>query len=271
MEQLERKKPNRGLTEDEIAIYQRDGLVVPRRRILPERLKELRGALEAVIAANPGVRGERLIGAHVEKQSDDGLKGHHAFLELARDDLILDCVEAAIGPDIILWSTHIFCKPAGDGKEVPWHQDGQYWPIRPLATCSVWIALDDVTLENGAMGYIPGSHRDEKLLSHHKDAGTHLALDHVLDADHVDEAKARSNVLEAGQFSLHDVYLVHGSPPNRSPHRRAGLVLRYMPATSLFDRSIHRPEIRVDFPSMPIFLVRGVDRHGGNSFRVGLS
>ena len=41
---------------------------------------------------------------------------------------ILDLVEQVIGPDIILWGCHVFCKPAGDGLETPWHQDGQYWP-----------------------------------------------------------------------------------------------------------------------------------------------
>ena len=47
----------------------------------------------------------------------------------------------------------------------------------------------------------------------------------------------RDIALKAGQFSMHQANLVHGSEPNVSPRRRAGLVLRYMPATSLFDRS----------------------------------
>ena len=33
--------------------------------------------------------------------------------------------------------------------KVPMHQDGQYWALRPLATCTVWIAIDDATIENG--------------------------------------------------------------------------------------------------------------------------
>ena len=58
------------------------------------------------------------------------------------DEEILDRVSDLIGPDILLWSSGVFCKPPEVGLTVPWHQDGQYWPIRPLATCSVWIALD---------------------------------------------------------------------------------------------------------------------------------
>jgi hypothetical protein len=26
------------------------------------------------------------------------------------------------------------------GREVPWHQDGHFWPFRPLATCTIWLA-----------------------------------------------------------------------------------------------------------------------------------
>ena len=40
------------------------------------------------------------------------------------------------------------------------HQDGQYWPIRPLATCTVWLAIDDSDRENGCLTVIPGSHRE---------------------------------------------------------------------------------------------------------------
>ena len=36
-----------------------------------------------------------------------------------------------------------------NGHATPWHQDGQYWPIRPLATCTVWLAIDDANVENG--------------------------------------------------------------------------------------------------------------------------
>jgi ectoine hydroxylase-related dioxygenase (phytanoyl-CoA dioxygenase family) len=64
--------------------------------------------------------------------------------------------------------SQVFCKPPVTGKAIPWHQDGQYWPIRPIATCSVWIALDDATPENGCMRYIPGSHKARKLEQHHR-------------------------------------------------------------------------------------------------------
>jgi hypothetical protein len=80
-------------------------------------------------------------------------------------------------------------------------------------------------------------------------------------------------VLEAGQVSLHDVFVIHGSRANRSARRRAGFAIRYMPATSLYDRGVVYPggaaAIRQNMALRPIYLVRGADRHGGNDFRVG--
>jgi hypothetical protein len=102
---------------------------------------------------------------------------------------------------------------------------------------------------------------------------TDLVLSQRTTADAFDEATAADIELEPGQMSLHDVYLIHGAAANRSPKRRAGVALRYMPATSLFDRTL-RPAmgtsgIPVDFSKRPLWLVRGQDRTGKNDFVVG--
>jgi len=230
----------------------------------------LREGLDQLIKDNPNVRGEKLVSAHVSTNPSEGVRGNETFLEFANDPTILDLVECVLGPDIILWGAHMFSKPAGDGKEVPWHQDGQYWPIRPLATCTVWVAIDDSTRENGAMRYIPGSHKSG-IYQHRTDPSEALVLHQVMAPGLVDESKAQDDVLKAGQLSLHDVYLVHGSPANRSTKRRAGLALRYMPTTSHFDRaipSVERGPGNADFAKRPIFLVRGVDRCGKNEFKL---
>jgi hypothetical protein len=259
-----------GLSQSEIEIYHEEGLVIPDYRLPAAQLEELREGLDQLIKDNPNTRGEHLISAHISGNSSEGVRGNKIFLDFAHDPDILDLLECLIGPDIILWGAQVFCKPAGDGKEVPWHQDGQYWPIRPLATCTVWVAIDDSTRENGAMQYITGSHKSG-LYPHVTDPSDALVLNQVIAPGSVDETKCQDDELAAGQFSLHDVYLVHGSPVNRSAKRRAGLALRYMPATSHFDRSIPRREGGPDFARRPIWLVRGLDRTGRNDLNVGHS
>jgi ectoine hydroxylase-related dioxygenase (phytanoyl-CoA dioxygenase family) len=264
-----------GLTAAEKAKYETDGYVVPSYRLPASRVDALREVLDRLIRDNPTIRPERLVSAHIEGKNSEGVRGSSAFLDLARDEAILDMVADVIGPDIILWGCQIFCKPGGDGMEVPWHQDGQYWPIRPLGTCTAWVALDPSTVENGCLRVIPGSHRGKVLHPHLTEDRTDLVLTQRAADGTFDEKTAADIELEPGQMSLHDVYMIHGSAPNRSPKRRAGVAIRYMPATSHFDRDLIATTAKsgytVDFARRPLWLLRGQDRTGRNDFRIGHS
>ena len=260
------------LTSNEVSQYQQDGYVIPEFRLPAARVDALRATLDRLIADNPGVRPEKLVSAHIEGQNDEGVKGSGDFLDLAHDPDILDMVAQCIGEDIILWGCHVFCKPGGTGYETPWHQDGHYWPIRPLATCTVWIALDRSDRENGCLQVIPGSHRERTLLDHATEDRDDLVLSQRAD-EAFDAASAVALELEPGQMSLHDVYMLHGADANRSPRRRAGVALRYMSATSVFERNLNPADgksgIPVSFATRPLWLVRGQDRTGRNDFTVG--
>jgi ectoine hydroxylase-related dioxygenase (phytanoyl-CoA dioxygenase family) len=261
------------LDAGEIQHYRAQGYVVPRYRLDAPRLEALRQALDRIIAANPGVRPEKLVNAHVARDNAEGVRGDEAFLDMARDPGVLDMVEQLIGPDIILWGCQSFCKPGGDGLEVPMHQDGQYWPIRPLATCTVWIAIDDSHADNGCLRVIPGSHLGGKLYAHETLARDDVVLTQQVSDPAAGNASAVDIELDAGQMSLHDVHLIHGSNANRSPRRRAGLAIRYMPASSVFERGLMAPGdgagFKVDFSRRPLWLLRGSDVSGRNDFRIG--
>ena len=258
------------LSASERETYQREGYLIPEFRLAPEKVARLQKALDDAIAANPSVRPEHLVSIHVKGRNAEGVVGDSTFLDLAADPDILDLVEAVMGPDIVLWGCHLFCKPAGEGLEVPWHQDGHYWPIRPLATCTVWVALEGSDRENGCLRVIPGSHQPAVLKEHLREEGG--ALTQRLGDDAFDEADAVDVELEPGQMSLHDVYMIHGSNRNASTRRRAGLAIRYMPATSLFDREMFKRSdssgFTVDFSTRPLWLLRGEDR-SGNDFKAG--
>ena len=122
------------------------------------------------------------------------------------------------------------------------------------------------------MRFIPGSHAAGSLYPHHDAARPDRVLGLEVDARAFDVRTARDDVLAAGQCSLHDVFLIHGSGPNRSAQRRAGFVIRYMPATSCFDRTIAKVQtqagVAFSLSRRPIWLVRGVDR-AGNDFVTG--
>jgi len=261
------------LQATEKQVYQRDGWVVPQWRLPAPRVDAMRAALDRLIADNPGIRPERLVSAHIAGKNAEGVHGSQAFLELARDPELVELVADAIGEDIILWGCQVFCKPGGDGLETPWHQDGHYWPIRPLATCTVWLALDPSTRANGCLRVIPRSHASRNLLNHMREDRTDVVLTQKIDDPAFDETKAVDIELEPGQMSLHDVYMIHGANPNRSPQRRAGVAIRYMPATSVFERGLiatsDKSGYTVDFSTRPLWLLRGQDRTGRNDLKIG--
>lgn len=260
------------LSAEEIARYGREGWVKPAWRLPAARVDTMRAALDDLIARNPGVRPEKLVSAHIEGDNGEGVRGSAAFLELARDPEIVELVSGVIGEDVVLWGCHVFCKPPVDGYETPWHQDGHYWPIRPLANCTVWVALEPSTRENGCLRVIPGSHAGQVLHPHLHEDRTDLTLNQRMAAGSFDEASAVDVELDAGEMSLHDVYMIHGARPNTSTRRRTGVALRYMPSTSLFDRSLRPSDgktgVPVNFAQRPLWLLRGVDR-AGNDFQVG--
>ncbi len=267
------------LSAFEVEHYRQEGWVVPHYRLPEAQVKTMVEALNELLHRNPGVRPEKLVSAHIERaggaDNGEGVRGVADFLALAQNPDLVDLVSSIIGNDVILWGAHVFCKPAGDGFETPWHQDGHYWPIRPLATCTVWVALEESIVENGCLRVIPKSHIGKKLHEHLHEDRQDLTLQQRMVAGTFDEASAIDIELQPGQMSLHDVYMIHGANANTSAKRRTGIALRYMPGSSHFDRALKpvdgKTGVAVNFAHRPLWLLRGEDRTGLNDFRVGHS
>ena len=84
------------------------------------------------------------------------------FASVAMLPSILDVageLTGSAGP-LVLYGDQAFLKPAFEGSEKPLHQDNSYFRITPQdAGVTCWTAVDDSTLENGCMRYIPKSHK----------------------------------------------------------------------------------------------------------------
>jgi ectoine hydroxylase-related dioxygenase (phytanoyl-CoA dioxygenase family) len=154
----------------------------------------MREAYARLLADNADIASDIMLGPHLEKPGAQGVIGSRVWLEFATQPALLDMAAQLVGNDLILWGTTIFGKPARCGKATPWHQDGDYYPIRPLETISIWIALDDVTPENGPMRFISGSHKARKIFSHHWEENKNLSINKVCDSEHYDESTAAGRV-----------------------------------------------------------------------------
>ncbi len=261
------------LTVEEKQRFEDEGLVVPDYRLPDDLLDELRDLTDRTIAETPHIPPDFLFSPHLPWMGQKDTSLSDGFMSICHRPEILDAVESIIGPDIIMWASRTFCKPARTGLEIPWHQDRTSgWLMRPLASVAVWIVVDDSTPENGCMRYIPGSHKLGEL-SFEFSPRTDLAVNVEVDEADFDVATARDNVLQSGQFSIHHSYLVHSSQPNLSGKRRAGFAMRVMPATSHYDRAnaVESPSNQYDFDlaNAPLFLLRGGDKCGKNDIVTG--
>ena len=90
------------LSAAEVAAYRRDGFIVPEYRLPAAQLDEMRAALERLMAENPDLPPERPIAPHFPRAGDRASPVYGAFLRLASDPAVLDLVEGAAGPDIVL-------------------------------------------------------------------------------------------------------------------------------------------------------------------------
>jgi non-haem Fe2+, alpha-ketoglutarate-dependent halogenase len=197
--------------------FLRDGAVFPIPVLTAEEVARYRAEVEALERAEGGpiVRRDRL-----HELTAWGF-------ELMTHPRVVDAASAILGPEIISWGTLLLRKQPRDPSFVAWHQDGEYADfLDGVPALSAWIALSDSTPANGCMRVVPGSHR-RRLEHAERHAPGNLLLQGQEIAVEVDESEAVDIVLKAGEMSLHDFNVVHGSRGNSSDAPRTGFIVRY--------------------------------------------
>ncbi|SRR5579883_1726444 len=213
------------LSEEEVRNFRQGGYLIYKNPVLPAgKFQALKEHFEEKLAELPDhIRPEEMDVPHFTDPK---------LFEWLFADEILDLVEPIIGPNIALFSSHFISKPSGNGKRVPWHEDATYWKqmISPIEVVTVWLAIDDSTVENGCMYVIPGTHRNG--VSEYEEVDKEKNLFPIeIKRGRFDESKAVPCELMANEASLHHSGLIHGSPPNFSQRRRTGYTMRYMPTS----------------------------------------
>ncbi len=212
----------RTLSGDDVVAYNERGFVSPVDVFDADEAAYIRAYFDDLIQA--------VVSAD-DRRNSYSINAYHlvcqGLYDLNLEPRILDLVEDILGPDLVCWGGHLFCKLPHDGMEVPLHQDALYWPFTSTRSVTVWLAIDDVDDENAAMHFVPGSHRWGPLDHEELELdGTRVLGRGVSGAGQYEDRRV-VNELRAGQVSLHSDLLLHGSRANTSDRRRAGLTLRY--------------------------------------------
>ena len=230
------------LSDAQVAQFRTEGYVYPFR------------AVDAATALDYRQR----IEAYEEKAGFDAnrtlkIKGYLAFpwlVELAKSPAILDAVEDIIGPNIMLFGASIFAKNGRDPRYVSWHQDSAYFGLDPHEEVTAWVGFTESTIEKGCLKVMPRTHLGPDL-RHNETYAKDNMLAKGQSIEGLDESKAVSLELLAGEFSLHHERTAHGSGPNRAQDRRIGFAFFYIPT-----------HVRSLIGRRQATLVRGADTYG---------
>jgi len=238
------------LSTEQVARYRTEGYLKYDEPIFPKaKFEGLRQHFDLKLAAlSPDVRPEAMDVPHFNDTK---------LFEWLFADEVLDLVQPIIGPDIVLFSSHFICKPKGNGKRVPWHEDSYYWRdmLSPMEVCTVWLAVDSSTTENGCMNVIPRTH--DHGFSEYEDVDlAKNVFPTEIQKHQFDPAKAVAIELQQNQASLHDGKLMHGSEANTSAIRRCGYTMRYVPSHVVLNEANYSKVHH-------LYLARGRDRSNG--------
>ena len=204
------------LSSQQLARYDRDGVVFPVKVLSDDETAFFRGALESVINRCGSLK--RLDSLHLFFDWANRLVTH---------DALLNCVQALLGDDILVYGTLVFYKPPHDSSYASWHQDSVYSGLHLTPSVSAWVALTPSHPANGCMRVIPGSHK-AGLLNHTNLQDESNLLRRGEQLTTVDESRAVDVVLRPGEMSLHHSTIIHGSNPNTSGEPRIGFIVRFI-------------------------------------------
>ncbi|MCE0523222.1 MAG: phytanoyl-CoA dioxygenase family protein [Methylacidiphilales bacterium] len=212
------------ITSQQVQAYRDDGFIVIDDFLSPEEVETLREA-----EASPAIQ-TTLEEMGIKSRTVHLLEittRHPAFLELARDPRVMDCIRPLLGEDIQLQHSKLATKPSTRGTGAfGWHQDLLYYPHTNTSLLSVFVYLDDATPENGCMSMVRGSQRLGQL-NHHDAKGVFVGACSESQYWEGQPDKVVAVTPRAGSISIHHCLTLHGSPPNLSGRPRRGLVFSY--------------------------------------------
>jgi hypothetical protein len=222
------------LREEQLRFYQENGYLPGVRILTDEQVEMLRRELQPLF--DPHHPGNGLFHEfHANESPDPNQVLFHAlgawriapaFHDLLWHPAFTVAASQLLGGAVRFWHDQLFCKPAGHGGVVAWHQDYSYWTrTQPMAHVTCWIALDDSTSENGCVHYVPGSHR-WPLLPITGLAGDMDAIRRELSPAQWERFQHPVSVeVKKGEATFHHPLMVHGSFANQTDRPRRATVI----------------------------------------------
>lgn len=223
------------LNGNQISAFRENGFLALKAITSTEEVTQLRGVFDRLLNSkagfNEGARWDLVGGDSTGPAKLPQIMNPVNYAPQLRDTLFranaLAIAKQLLGDEAAPFFEHAILKPAHHGAATPWHQDEayrrdpnfDYWEI------SIWMPLQDVTLRNGCMQFIPGSHRGE-LLTHR--SANNDPKNHAYECcGKFDPADAVACPLPAGGCTIHYGRTLHYAGPNQAGEARWAYILAF--------------------------------------------
>ena len=235
------------LTQNQIQHFQTNGFVVIEDFLTPEELEKWRIAVTEAVKERKGLK---MPGKDVQVGMDDGINEDAGYFskvfdqllnlwqtndkvkEIMLDERIGKMAAQLSGADgIRIWHDQaLFKRPWANPTS--WHLDTPFWSFSDRRALSIWVALDDATLENGCLYFIPASFKETTFVN----KGIGKNMDGIFEAyPQFAQVVSVSAPMKAGSCSFHNGLTIHGAGANMTSGHRRAMTCAYMPDGNIFN------------------------------------
>jgi len=242
---------NSELSQEQVAYYQENGFIVIDDFLTADELERWRDGVDEAVTERGRTRIPGQPGSDVAEEEGyyDKVFVQRVNLWQTNETMRRLMLDARLGKmaatlagveGMRIWHDQALIKQPW-ANPTGWHLDNPYWSYYSRDAISIWVALDDATLQNGCLYFIPGSHKITTF-----DNAT--IGENIGDLFVVYPELANTNAvpapMKAGSCSFHNGLCAHGAGANMTPGRRRAMTCGYMPDGSTFNgqQNILRPE-----------------------------
>ena len=235
------------LTKEQIESYRSSGFIVIENLLSEEELEHWRKTVTIAVKERAGIK---IPGKEIKIGEADGInedadyfgKVFDQLLNLWQTDegvkkLMLDerlgnmAAQLAGVDGIRIWHDQALIKRPW-ANPTSWHLDTPFWSFSDRNAISIWVALDNATLENGCLFFIPGSHKQTNF----DKITIGRNMDGIFDVyPQLKNTMPIAAPMKAGSCSFHNGLTVHGANANMTSGFRRAMTCAYMPDGNVYN------------------------------------
>jgi len=235
------------LTRNQIDSYRDNGFILIENFLDATELENWRSSVDEALQERDG---QKMPGKAVKVGEDDGINKEADYFKNVFDQLLNlwqtnDRVKALMlderigkmaadlsgAEGIRIWHDQALVKRPW-ANPTSWHLDTPFWSFSDRRALSIWVALDDVTLENGCMFFIPGSYKETTFESPQIGKNVGEIFNQYTQFKNT---RAVPAVMKAGSCTFHNGLTIHGAHANMTPGFRRAMTCAYMPEGSVYN------------------------------------